>query len=110
MTDQLIETANLETVLADFARRRNWERFHSPKNLTMALTGEVGELAEIFQWMTEEESRQVMNSSETAAAAEDELADVMIYIVRLASVLGVDLNRAVTSKLAKNELRFPPLT
>lgn len=104
---QLLSTTNLEAALAQFATDRDWEQFHSPKNLVMALTGEVGELNEIFQWMTEEQSRSAAQNLKTQQQVRDELADVTLYLVRLASVLGVDLNDAVTSKLKLNAKKYP---
>lgn len=103
----LIDVASLETALQKFADERDWQKYHSPKNLAMALTGEVGELAEIFQWLTEEQSKSVARDAKPAQAVRDELADVMLYLVRLSSVLGVDLNEAVTQKLAKNGKKYP---
>ena len=103
----LIKISNLEEVLQTFADARDWQKFHTPKNLVMALTGEVGELVEIFQWLTEDQSRQVADDPKTAQAVRDELADVLIYLVRLASVLGVDLNEAIEMKLVKNALKYP---
>jgi NTP pyrophosphatase (non-canonical NTP hydrolase) len=103
----LIEVSALGEALAAFAAARKWDRYHSPKNLAMALSGEVGELSEIFQWLSEDASRSVAKTPETATAVRDELADVMIYLVRLANVLGVDLNDAVTQKLKKNAENYP---
>lgn len=105
--ESLIKISNLEEVLQTFADARDWQKFHTPKNLVMALTGEVGELVEIFQWLTEDQSRQVADDPKTAQAVRDELADVLIYLVRLASVLGVDLNEAIEMKLLKNALKYP---
>ena len=103
----LIDAKGLSAALAAFAVERNWDQFHSPKNLTMALTGEVGELSEIFQWLTEEASKSAASNPDTATAVREELADVTLYLVRLASVLGVDLNEAVTQKLKKNAEKYP---
>ena len=105
--EQLVDVKNLAASLQRFADDRDWQQFHSPKNLLLALTGEVGELCEIFQWMSEAESTGSANRHETAQAVKDELADVLMYLVRLASVLGVDLNEAVTSKLALNGQKYP---
>ena len=91
--------------LREFAARRAWEPYHTPKNLVMALSGEVGELTEHFQWLTPEESDAIMAGKR--AEVEDELADVFIYLVRLADVLGVDLIKAAHAKIDRNELRFP---
>ena len=92
--------------LRDFAARRDWERYHTPKNLVMALSGEAGELTELFQWLTPAESDSIMDTH--AAEVEDELADVFIYLVRLADILGVDLMSAAAAKIDRNEDRFPP--
>lgn len=105
--EQLVDVENLASSLHRFADDRDWKQFHSPKNLLLALTGEVGELCEIFQWMSEVDSTGAAKRPETAQAVKDELADVLMYLVRLASVLGVDLNEAVTSKLALNGQKYP---
>lgn len=105
---RLIDVAPLEAALQKFADERDWNQYHSPKNLAMALTGEVGELVEIFQWLTEEQSRAVGQEPSTARAVRDELADVLLFLVRLSAVLGVDLNEAVVSKLASNAAKYPP--
>jgi NTP pyrophosphatase (non-canonical NTP hydrolase) len=103
----LVDVSRLQQALAAFARERDWERFHSPKNLAMALTGEVGELVELFQWLDEASSHEVAREPATARAVRDEIADVMIYLVRLAAVLGVDLDEALRSKLAANARKYP---
>lgn len=105
--EQLVDVERLAAALHRFADDRDWHQFHSPKNLLMALTGEMGELCEIFQWMSEADSAIAAKEPLTAQAVEDELADVLMYLVRLSSVLGVDLNKAVTSKLALNGLKYP---
>jgi dCTP diphosphatase len=97
---------DLQQRLRTFAQDRDWEQFHTPKNLAMALAGEVGELLEIFQWLSLEQSEAVMKS-ERSADVEDELADVFIYLLRLADVLGVDLPKVADAKTAKNERRYP---
>ncbi len=103
----LIDVSALEDALQVFADERDWNPYHSPKNLAMALTGEVGELVEIFQWLTEDESRHVMRDPASAQAVRDEVADVLLYLVRLSSVLGIDLNAAVVDKLRANAQRYP---
>lgn len=103
----LINVSALSVALAGFARERDWDQFHSPKNLVMALSAEVGELTEVFQWLSEDASKNVGDDSLTTEAVRDELADVAMYLVRLASVLGVDLNDAVTQKLKKNSEKYP---
>jgi NTP pyrophosphatase (non-canonical NTP hydrolase) len=108
-TRPLLDTRALEAELDRFADARNWRQFHSPKNLAMALTGEVGELVEIFQWRSEEESKRVAQMPETAEHVRQELADVALYLIRLASVLGVDLDAAIRDKLVLNAQKYPPL-
>ena len=105
---KLLETQPLEEALLQFARERDWERYHAPRNLLLALVGEVGELAEIFQWLTEAQAAEVMQHPDTARHVREEMADVMMYLVRLASVLGVDLDAAVRDKLVLNARKYPP--
>ena len=93
--------------LRTFAEDRDWTQFHTPKNLAMALSVEASELLEIFQWLTPEESQQVM-SGQRADDVTDEIADVMIYILRLVDILGVDIETAVKEKIARNGERFAP--
>jgi NTP pyrophosphatase (non-canonical NTP hydrolase) len=88
-----------------FAAARDWEQFHSPKNLAMALSVEAAELLEVFQWLTEAESRSL--GPQAHAAAADEIADVLLYLLRLADVLDIDVADAARRKLASNELRYP---
>ena len=102
---------NLEDLvvrLKKFADARDWEKFHTPKNLAMALSVEVSELVEIFQWMTAEESENVMSDQKSADAVKDELADIALYLVRLSSILKVDLLAEANAKIDRNEKRFPP--
>ena len=91
--------------LREFAAARDWEQFHSPKNLAMALAGEAGELLEIFQWLTEEQSRNL--DPKAHAAAGEEIADVLLFLVRLADQLGVDPIAAAHRKLAVNAEKYP---
>ena len=100
-----LDFAALQARLCEIAAERNWERFHTPKNLVMALGVEVAELAEIFQWMTPDESASLDRA--TSAAVADELADVMIYLARLADVTGIDLPAAVSTKLERDGGRTP---
>lgn len=92
--------------IARFNSERQWGSFHNPKNLVMALAGEVGELAAEFQWLAPEEAEGVM-STEGAAAIEDEVADVAIYLITLAERLGINLRSAVEAKVQRNRSRFP---
>ena len=92
--------------LREFAAARDWEKFHTPKNLSSALSVEASELLEIFQWLTPEESSAVMADDKNRAAVLDEMADVLIYLVRMADVLDVDLVVAANAKVSRNETRF----
>lgn len=92
--------------LRQFASDRDWEQFHTPKNLTMALSVEASELVEIFQWLTPEQSATVMLGEE-ADHVREEMADILIYLVRLADVLDIDLLDASNGKVNLNEHRFP---
>ncbi|WP_192826440.1 nucleotide pyrophosphohydrolase [Nocardiopsis chromatogenes] len=98
----------MQDLLADFAERRDWGRFHTPKNLAMALAGEAGELAAEFQWLEQDEARRVMDDPDKAHAVRMEMADVLSYLLRMATVLDVDLEEALKEKTAINEERFPP--
>jgi len=91
--------------LREFADARDWEQFHSPKNLSMALSVEVSELVECFQWLTEEQSLSL--NTEQLAAVIDEIADVQLYLIQLADKLGVDILSAVDQKIIKNEEKYP---
>ena len=97
--------AELTHKLSDFARERDWEQFHSPKNLAMAMIVEAAELIEHFQWATEQESREL--SPEKLAAVEQEIADTFIYLLRLSDVLGVDLIDAAQRKMEINADKYP---
>lgn len=99
------ELKTLQERLAAFAAARDWQQFHSPKNLAMALSVEAGELLEEFQWLTEEASTRL--DAERRERVRLELADVFIYLLRLAGELGVDLMRAAEDKIALNEKKYP---
>lgn len=102
MTDSVRDLANR---LAAFAEARDWGQFHSPKNLASALIVEAAELLEPFQWLTEAQSLQLDAARKAEVAAE--IADVLLYLVRLSDVLGIDPVQAARDKLALNESRFP---
>ena len=100
------EFADLTERIRAFADARNWEKFHTPKNLAMAIAGEAGELAAEFQWLTAEESALGSLTPEQLQAIKLEIADVQIYLMRLADVLNVDIPAEVIEKMAINESRF----
>lgn len=95
----------LKERLAEFAAVRDWDQFHSPKNLAMALIAECGELVEHFQWLSESESARLSPEKTRAVAAE--LADILIYLVRVADKLSIDLVAATHEKITHNESRYP---
>jgi NTP pyrophosphatase (non-canonical NTP hydrolase) len=99
------ELTKIAKDLEEFAVKRDWNQFHSPKNLSMALSVEVAELVEEFQWLTEEQSAKL--SPEKLAKVKDEIGDIMIYLVRLSSKLGIDLISAAKEKTLKNEIKYP---
>lgn len=99
------ELTKLQHDLAEFASERDWDKFHSPKNLSMAMAVEAGELVEIFQWLTEEESRSLSHKQQLRA--EEEIADVFLYLLRIADKLNVDLVKAANEKLAINAKKYP---
>lgn len=102
MSDALRE---LRDALRAFAAERDWDQFHSPRNLATALAVEAAELLEPFQWLTEEQSRSL--PPDTRAAVEEELADVLLYLVRLADKLDVDLAAAARAKIVRNGEKYP---
>ncbi|EHK68180.1 nucleotide pyrophosphohydrolase [Achromobacter arsenitoxydans] len=95
----------IKLALRQFTAEREWQQFHSPKNLAMALAGETGELVALFQWLSEEQSRNL--PAERLADAADEIADVQMYLVALADQLGVDIAQAVAQKMVKNAGKYP---
>ena len=96
----------LQAEIRAFAQARDWEQFHTPKNLAMALTGEAGELAAEFQWLTAQQSALDSLSEEQLEAISLEIADVQIYLLRLADVLTVNIPEVVRRKIQINENRF----
>jgi NTP pyrophosphatase (non-canonical NTP hydrolase) len=95
----------IKTRLREFAAERDWDQFHSPKNLAMALIVEAAELVEHFQWLTEEQSQTL--PPKKLAEVEQEIADIQIYLIRLADKLGVDMEKAVNAKIELNEKKYP---
>lgn len=100
------EIQSLAAQIKAFADARDWEQYHTPKNLSMALAGEAGELLAEFQWLTPEQSMRQSLTKDQLADIELEIADVAIYLIRLAEVLDINITDAVTKKIAINESRF----
>ncbi|MFE0733442.1 nucleotide pyrophosphohydrolase [Streptomyces sp. NPDC058855] len=105
MTDY--DVAGLQRRLAEFAAAREWQPYHTPKNLAAALSVEAAELLEIFQWLTPEQAERVMEDPATAHRVTDEVADVLAYLLQFCEVLGIDPLAALAAKIERNELRFP---
>jgi NTP pyrophosphatase (non-canonical NTP hydrolase) len=99
------EIEKLRDDIRKFAEERDWDQFHSPKNLSMALAVEASEIMEIFQWLTEEQSRKLPDDK--LLELSDELADVAIYLIQLADKLGIDLLSAAEAKIARNKEKYP---
>ncbi|CAL1361700.1 unnamed protein product [Linum trigynum] len=97
----------LKTKMAEFARERDWDRFHSPRNLLLALVGEVGELSEIFQWKGEVPKGLPDWKEEEKVHLGEELSDVLLYLVRLSDICGIDLGKAALRKLQLNAIKYP---
>jgi dCTP diphosphatase len=91
-----------------FTDERDWAQFHDPKSLILALVGEVGELAELFQWLPAAQAQELARGEQLRQRAGEEMSGVLLYLVRLADVLGIDLATAAMAKLADSERRFPP--
>ena len=97
----------LQQRVRKFAQDRDWEQFHTPKNLAMALGGECGELLAELQWLSDEQAAEVMQTDFSAQAVSHEIADVAIYLLRLSDVLQIDLGKVILDKLRLNESRYP---
>ena len=102
-----VDLTELQARLRAFSAQRQWQPFHTPKNLAMALMVEAAELAEIFQWMTQEQSLAVREDPALKEPIADEVADVLLYLLQLADHAGVDLAEAVEHKLRKNAVKHP---
>ena len=101
-----MDIKTIQKQLPDFADERDWDQFHNPKNLAMALSVEASELVEIFQWLTPEQAEEIMDSSQSDHVKE-EVADVMIYLLRLADKLDIDLESIVNDKIVQNGKKYP---
>lgn len=105
--DDRTTLADLRRLVEEFVSARDWHRFHTPKNLAMALSIEAAELMEHFQWLTPEQSRRIADQPERRDAVAEELADVMCYALAMANELGIDVASAVSRKMAKNAAKYP---
>ncbi|MCH2123627.1 MAG: nucleotide pyrophosphohydrolase [Pirellulaceae bacterium] len=107
MSDSTTTMLQLRDFVSDFVNARDWQQFHSPKNLSMALAIEVAELMEHFQWLTTDASRNVGEDPQVISAVREELADVMCYALAIANELNIDVSAAMHDKMRKNELKYP---
>jgi dCTP diphosphatase len=103
-----MELAELRRQLHLFAEARDWQPFHTPKNLAASVAIEAAELLECFQWLDDDQAKNIGSQPKKIEEVRDELADVLIYLVHLADVLDIDLAEAAANKIMRNELRFPP--
>ena len=107
MADATTPVAALKDGIRAFAAARGWEPYHSPKNLVMALASEVGELCEVFRWLTADESRAAASDERLREAIADELADVANIVLLISVHTGIDLSEAIAAKVAKNAVKYP---
>ncbi len=107
LTDSATTVAELRERVMAFVRERDWEQFHAPKNLSMALSAEAAELMEHFLWATPEESRSVASNPAKRAKIAEELADVVIYALEFANATGLDIAASIESKIAANARKYP---
>ncbi len=107
MTDYETTIAALKEIVRQFAAEREWERFHSPKNLSMCLAVEAAELMEHFMWVDSEASRDVVNDPRQLAEVADEIADVGCLLLNMSLTLKLDLSEAIRNKIAKNAVKYP---
>lgn len=107
MSDQDTTVLDLREMVRQFVNERDWETFHAPKNVSMAMAVEVAELMEHFQWLTIDESRSIADDSEKLQAVGEELADILCYGMALANTLGIDISETMRRKMEKNRLKYP---
>ncbi len=104
---EILNITEIQKKISDFAQERDWEQFHTPKNLAMALSVEASELVEIFQWLTEKQSFNIKNNPQDFLKVKDELADILTYLVRISDILGVNLNEEFHRKIQLNAQKYP---
>jgi dCTP diphosphatase len=107
MTDNEIPIGAMRQRLQQFVASRQWEQYHSPKNLAISIAIEAAELMEHFQWSTTDGSQRIAHNATTRSQIADELADILIYCLHFANATGIDISSAIATKLAQNEARFP---
>lgn len=100
-----MDMEKIQTIIKEFSTKRDWEKFHNPKNLAMALSVETSELLEIFQWLDLEQAQNL--SADKKIHAKEELADIAVYLIRMCMKLDIDLEEAIVEKMKKNEKKYP---
>ena len=106
-TDDDTTVAQLRRAVADFIRERDWEQFHDPKNLSMAIATEAAELMEHFRWAKNDASRKMVRDPQTLQAVSEELADILAFALSFANAAGIDVTAALQAKMAKNAQKYP---
>ncbi len=104
---EIVNITEIKSILEDFSAQRDWQKFHNPKNISMALAAEAGELLEIFQWLTPEEANTAKESVELTRNTAYELADILLYTIRLADLMDINLTKAIEEKILINEKNYP---
>jgi len=107
MNDRTTKISQLKALVGKFVRERDWEKFHSPKNLAMSISIEAAELMEIFQWFDTKEAASLLNKPEKAEHVKEEMADILIYLISFCNLYKIDMSDIVADKLRKNKTRFP---
>tara|TARA_B110000438_G_C15591068_1_gene553865 strand:+ start:155 stop:517 length:363 start_codon:yes stop_codon:yes gene_type:complete len=97
----------LQKLQSKFSKERNWDKYHTPRNLSMALSVEVSELLEIFQWMTDNEILEKLNDKDFKDSISDEIADIFLYLIRISEKLDINIEKSVLNKLEKNKIKYP---
>lgn len=104
---EMNQIENLQERIQEFAKEREWDQFHTPKNLSMALAGEAAELMELFQWLTTAQSFDILKDPSKGEKVREEIADVFIYALRFSQILGIDVEEAIKEKMVKNGKKYP---
>ncbi len=107
MTQDVLDINELKEKIQNFAIERDWEQFHTPKNLAMALNVEASELLEIFQWLTPEQSQKLVEDPKKMKDIQDEIADIVVYAIRISSILDINIKTAITEKMKQNAQKYP---
>ena len=108
MNDDVTTISTLKKLMADFVAERDWQPFHDPKNLSASIAIEAAELMEHFQWLRSDELNRVRDDAETMKAVQEELADILAYLLSFATRMNIDLASALVEKMKKNAAKYPP--